>query len=53
VSTTIRYIALIALLVYLITLHPSAWGIILMLAVLVFNIVPDVLNRRNRKRREA
>lgn len=50
-STTIRYIALIALLVYLITLHPPAWGVIIMLAVLVVTVAADVINTRRDGRR--
>jgi hypothetical protein len=49
-TTTIRYIALIALSVYLVSLDPPAWGIALMLAVLVITAAADVINARPNRR---
>lgn len=45
-TITIRYIALIALSVYLVSLNPPVWGIVLMAAVLVATVAADVVNAR-------
>ena len=50
-TITIRYIALIALSVYLVSLNPPAWGIVLMAAVLVTTVAADVINARRGERR--
>lgn len=49
-TVTIRYIALIALSVYLVTLDPPAWGIVLMAAVLVATVAADIVNTRREAR---
>lgn len=48
---TIRYIALIVLSVYLVTLDPPVWGIVLMVAVLVATVAADVVNARRENER--
>lgn len=51
-TITIRYIALIALSVYLVSLNPPAWGIVLMAAVLVATVAADVVNARREGERQ-
>lgn len=52
-STVIRYVGLGVLAAVILAGGPPAWIIAALAAAIIFNIVPDVLNRRNHKRRTA
>lgn len=48
-STIIRYVGLAILAVVLFLGGPPAWVVAAMIAVIIFNIIPDVILRHRRK----